>query len=129
MKVNDIVRVVRGDYTYTTYKDMFKSMGFFNTEGNKAFEDGTIAKVFKRGIHPRDGNVLVAIVDQDGNESLISEEGLEVLSFDRGKPISVKISPDYSAIVYKDHIQVGCQRVSKESFEKLIEAAKKQKLI
>ena len=39
------------------------------------------------------------------------------------------ISESYSAKVYAEHIEVGCQKISKEKFTELIEAAKKIGLI
>jgi len=38
--------------------------------------------------------------------------------------ITVKNVGDYEAIVTKDHIQVGCQKISKEKFEEIAKAFK-----
>ena len=129
-KKGDFVEVINNGYTYTTFTSKFEELGFGNAKENGCFEKGTIAQVFditEDGF----GREMVAICDQKGRESLIGVEGVKKVDFisNRVKPMKVTLTSNYNAMVYNDRIQVGCQTISKEAFERLVHAAKLTKLI
>ncbi len=47
--------------------------------------------------------------------------------FEEVKPIKVKLNSQYTAVVYKDKIVVGCQEFTMEVFEELKKAVDKVK--
>jgi len=76
---NDRVRVVDSGETYSTWTEQFEKMGFKNTSHNPAFKHGTEATVFSILKHPNFGTFVFGIVDDEGNESLISQDGVQRL--------------------------------------------------
>jgi hypothetical protein len=76
---NDRVRVVDSGETYSTWTEQFEKMGFKNTSSNSAFKHGTEATVFSILKHPNFGTFVFGIVDDEGNESLIGQEGIQKL--------------------------------------------------
>ena len=76
---NDRVRVVDSGETYSTWTEQFEKMGFKNTSHNPAFKHGTEATVFSILKHPSYGTFVFGIVDDEGNECLIAQEGIQKL--------------------------------------------------
>lgn len=140
---DDLVIVTNNNKTYTTYSDMFikkahaEKMGFKNTDKNSIFPNGTVARVFALSRHlDQPDRKLYALVDMNGNETLIREEGLTFVSkvydknlFKRDLFINVRLNEEYIAEVYNNKIVVGCQTITKESFVELVDAAKRKGLI
>ena len=76
LKVGDKVQVVDSGKTYTTYVDMFEKMGFKNTEKNECFQKGLIATVFAVSIHGDNKLPLLGLEAANGNQCLISTDGV-----------------------------------------------------
>jgi hypothetical protein len=127
MTVGDIVRVVAPGATYSTYSDLFEELGFFNRTINNSFKEDTIAQIF--ATKSENGNKLFAIRDREGNESLIGERGIVRVSFEPRRHSPITISDSYTAIVTSEDIRVGCQTITKTTFLKIVDAAKKHGLI
>ena len=130
-KVGDILQVIEEGAVYSLYDRMFEEMGFADTKENDGHDNGTIVQVFAVDHHPEFCDKLYAVRDVDGKEALYAEYGLKPIEFKKVEPkaITVQVTKSYTAEVYKDHIAVGCQTMSKEALLKLIEAAKKIGLI
>jgi hypothetical protein len=73
-----------------------------------------------------DGNSFTQTkADSRSNSITVTSVDEFVALFEPTNMIKVEnISESYSAIVYAEHIEVGCQKISKEKFTELIEAAK-----
>jgi len=80
-KVGDRVRVFAPSKTYEHYDVKFNELGFKSIVENCSFGKHTLAEVFGVTLHdnPNYIETLVAIRDRFGNESLISETGIELL--------------------------------------------------
>lgn len=132
-QVGQLVKVKNNGETYCSYSTVFKELGFNNTEVNNSFKNGTVGQIFAITKHTNirgHEEYLCALVDEHGNECLIGENGINPLKFERvEKPTEVKLNIDYTAKVYRNKIEVGCQTITKEAFVKLVEAAKQKKLI
>ena len=103
--------------------------------GCPVYED-TLKRIFEVG-NIREYNTLIFSNDSIcGTESRISHSGRHVVSvqqfidFIRGegslvKPITIKLTNDYSATINQDNIQVGCQIISHEVLEQVYLASVK----
>lgn len=80
-KVGDRVRVFAPGKTYEHYDVKFNELQFKDRMENQSFDQLTLAEVFGLTLHgnPNYIETLVAIRDRFGNESLISETGIELL--------------------------------------------------
>ena len=80
-KVGDRVRVIAPGKTYEHYDVKFNELGFKSIVENCSFGKHTLAEVFGVTLHdnPNYIETLVAIRDRFGNESLISETGIELI--------------------------------------------------
>jgi hypothetical protein len=94
----------------------FRDTTEFDSEYPRLLWDGT--EVTQTQSSGRPNSITVTSVDEF------------VALFEPTNMIEVRdISESYSAKVYAEHIEVGCQKISKEKFTELIEAAKKVGLI
>lgn len=84
LKIEDKVTVKNEGYNYSTYRFMFKELGFKDPQEPKEFRSiyptrkshkEVVFTIFNTGIH-QDGTPLFAIRDLAGNEFLFSEGGL-----------------------------------------------------
>ena len=130
-KVGDILEVREEGAVYSLYDIMFEKMGFTDTKENDGHDHGTMVQVFAVDHHPEFCDKLYAVRNVDGKEALYAEYGLKRVEFKKIEPKSIKVqvTNSYTAEVYKDHIAVGCQTMSKEALLELIQAAKKIGLI
>jgi hypothetical protein len=81
IKIGSKVVITDPGRTYTTYSDMFRSLGFKNTEYNEAFlvgMQGTVFAVEKHLSHYND--IVCAVSDAQGNQCLINVEGVDLIS-------------------------------------------------
>jgi hypothetical protein len=81
IKVGSKVVITNPGRTYTTYDDMFRLLGFKNTEHNEAFLVGMQGTVFAVENHlnwPND--TLYAVQDAQGNQCLINVDGIDLVS-------------------------------------------------
>lgn len=77
-KVGDVLRIKDNGYSYTTYGDMFKQLGFRKTTLNGDLPNGSYVQVFATAIHHTiPDQELYACVNEDGDETLIGDQGLE----------------------------------------------------
>lgn len=127
-KVGELVTIKDTGYCYSSYKTMFSKLDFRNKEENNSeLKDiDAIARIFAVETHPDQIDNMYAVILPDGRELLMGERGLT-----SAKPtsIAVRLSDDYTAIVTKKHIKVGCQSVGKAKLLEIIEAAKKVELL
>ena len=123
-KIGDFVKVVNPGKTYSTYEDKFVELGFNNIYRNESFWPGTVGQIFGITKHDSAYNTLLALVDKDGNECLISAEGVEPYTYKRKKSKTVQISSEYQAVITSGKMVVGCQTISKEALLEVIKAAK-----
>jgi hypothetical protein len=79
IKINDRVRITDAGECYTLYTEMFRDMGFKNSDKNPVFKTGEEAMVFNIAQHPSQPNTLYALVHDDGRECLISGYGIELV--------------------------------------------------
>jgi len=79
-KKGDKVRITNPGKTYSTYSDGFWELGFKNPYGNGSFPQGSECVVFGITSHPGSKLTLLGVRDKDGNESLISEDGVVLIS-------------------------------------------------
>jgi hypothetical protein len=125
-QIGDFVRVTEPGETYDSYDEIFKELGFVNKKTNPSFDSGTPAQIFGMTSHPRTGETMLALVDSEGKECLICEDGVEPLSYQRKKQNTVfGITGSHDAVVLEDGIKVGCQFVSKEKFKELQDLTEK----
>jgi hypothetical protein len=75
-KIGDWVRVIRTGYTYSAYEHMFTQLGFRDTNRNDPFARDTIAQVFGCDEHENNDQMLYALRDLHGGESLVDDRGL-----------------------------------------------------
>jgi hypothetical protein len=81
IKVGSKVVITNPGRTYTTYNQMFRSLGFRNTEQNDAFLVGMQGTVFAVANHLTfPGYILCAIQDAQGNQCLMNVEGVDLIS-------------------------------------------------
>lgn len=118
-------------HTYAYYDKMFEKLDFYNKEANPALPEGTVVQVFAWHLHEEiPGRFMYAVVDSEGNECLIAEEGLSEVDFKRKKREKrVKISSDYTAIITDECIQVGCQRIEPKTLKEIVKSAREMGLI
>jgi hypothetical protein len=79
-KKGDKVIITNPGKTYSTYSDGFRELGFKNPYGNGSFPQGSECVVFGITSHPGSKLTLLGVRDKDGNESLISEDGVVLIS-------------------------------------------------
>jgi len=79
-KVGDQVKIKDPGYTYETYNEKFKELGFTITSQNNSFDTDTIGTIFAITDHEWHANNddLLAVRDEEGNECLIGVEGVEL---------------------------------------------------
>ena len=123
-EIGQVVEIVNPGETYPTYKEIFEKLGFRNRIENSGFENGEIAQIFNVTMHPVTGATMLALVNKNGKECLIGHNGVRLLKFERIKSCFVKISADYTAEVTQTQMTVGCQKINKNDFLALINAAK-----
>lgn len=118
-------------HTYTLYDKMFEKLDFYNKEVNPALPEGTVVQVFAWHLHEEyPERFIYAVVDSEGNECLMAEEGLSEVEFKRKKREKrVKISSDYTAIITDECIQVGCQRIEPKTLKEIVRSAREMGLI
>ena len=75
--IGDIVVVIDPGESYTSYKKMYEWLNLKNKERNPSFKKETVAQVFAHRMHEVSSDTqCIAIIDADGNESVISHRGL-----------------------------------------------------
>jgi hypothetical protein len=75
------VRVTNPGKTYTSYREMFHRLGFNNpTEEHPSFRTGTEVTIFNVGRHDTSHIILLALRRDDGEECLMSEDGVEFIN-------------------------------------------------
>jgi len=80
IKVGSKVVITNPGRTYTTYDDMFRLLGFKNTEHNGAFLVGMQGTVFAVENHLSFSEyALCAVSDAQGNQCLINVEGVDLV--------------------------------------------------
>jgi hypothetical protein len=82
-KVGDEVVVVSNGKTYDTLKHAFWFLGLKNCNKNEEFQNNTKAKVFGICKHGSRSNNIYALRDSEGNECVISEEGIKLAGIDK----------------------------------------------
>jgi hypothetical protein len=88
-KVGDVLRIKDNGYSYTTYGDMFEMLNFRKKTLNSELPNGTIVQVFASAIHTYQDLEVYACVNEHGDETLISIEGLEEFSWKRAESYTV----------------------------------------
>ena len=79
-KIGDIVWVVKPGHSYNQYTDMFNKMGFKTDDIHISFNIFTRAEIFAVEMHQDGKDPLYGIRDYDGNESLIGEKGISLVT-------------------------------------------------
>lgn len=76
-EIGDIVRITKSGNIYNTYRDKFIELGFKNKEVNNEFDSG-VGEIFAITTHNDLSNdILLAIRNIDGDETLIHQDGVE----------------------------------------------------
>ena len=79
-KIGDIVWVVKPGHTYNQYTDKFEEMGFTPMPDIRlSFSMYTRAEIWVTGVH-QDGSPLYGIRDFSGNESLVGEKAISLVT-------------------------------------------------
>lgn len=126
MKKGDIVRIVRPGSTYSRYTDIFIKLNFNDTVDNPSWKMGDVGQIFDICEHPDRPIKLYALVDKDGRECLIGEDGIELLKFERIPPpvlFHFQIN-EFNATISKNKFIVGCQTITKETWKLICEKVK-----
>jgi hypothetical protein len=82
INVGDLVRITDRDYNYSSYREMFRAMGFANDNiRNTQFNNGDVVRVFAVRTHPdMDYRTLYGLrAVQGGQEVLMNDQGIEYL--------------------------------------------------
>jgi hypothetical protein len=82
INVGDLVRITDRDYNYSSYREMFRAMGFANDNvRNNQFNNGDVVRVFAVRTHPdMDYRTLYGLRPvQGGQEVLMNDQGIEYL--------------------------------------------------
>jgi hypothetical protein len=79
IKINNLVWIIDNGCAYTTYSDMFETLGFKNKNCNEIPEKGETGRVFGIGTHCVSKNTLYAIVNDEGKEFLMDENGVKLV--------------------------------------------------
>ena len=127
-QINEVVTVRSTGAQYSTYRDMFATMGIDGSKKYLAKQD-EIVKIFDIKPHDITSDVVYGVVNKNGDEFLIGESGLDFLIEGRLKNVDVKISEEYTAVVSQRCIKVGCQTISAAKLQEIIDAAKFTKLL
>lgn len=127
-QINEVVTVRTTGAQYSTYWDMFATMGIDGSKKYLAKQD-EIVKIFDIKPHDITSDVVYGVVNKNGDEFLIGESGLDFLIEGRLKNVDVKISEEYTAVVSQRCIKVGCQTISAAKLQEIIDAAKFTKLL
>lgn len=129
-QINEVVTVRSTGAQYSTYRDMFATMGIDGSKKYLAKQD-EIVKIFDIKPHSDTyiNNIVYGVVNKNGDEFLIGESGLDFLIEGRLKNVDVKISEEYTAVVSQRCIKVGCQTISATKLQEIINAAKFTKLL
>ena len=91
-KVGDKVKITNPGNAYTTHSAMFFKLGFRNQDKNRAWEIGTMGEIFEITLYDIFNPItLLALRDEDGNECLISTEGVEFI-LEQGNKITKRYS-------------------------------------
>jgi len=80
-KIGDIVWVVKPGHSYNQYSDKFKEMGFTPMpDGRMSFSMYTRAEIWGVSMHQDGETPLYAIRDFSGNESLVGEKAITLVT-------------------------------------------------
>jgi hypothetical protein len=80
INVGDLVRIIDRGHSYPNWRDMFRQMGFANTdERENPYDNGTIFRVFDKAVHPdRPSITLYALRHlSEEYEILMGDQGIE----------------------------------------------------
>jgi len=80
INVGDLVRITDRDYNYSSYREMFRAMGFANDNiRNSQFNNGNVVRVFAIRTHPdMDYRTLYGLRPvEGGQEILMDDQGIE----------------------------------------------------
>jgi hypothetical protein len=99
IKINDRVRIIDAGEIYTNFSEMFRRLGFANTEKNADCEDEDVGTVFNIDYHEMQRNETVyAVRTNDGRECLISGRGIQLVEDYQPDPSASSISLRLSLI-------------------------------
>jgi hypothetical protein len=82
INVGDLVRITDRDYNYSSYREMFRAMGFANDNiRNSQFNNGDVVRVFDVRPHPdRPSRTLYGLRPvEGGQEILMDDQGIRYL--------------------------------------------------
>jgi hypothetical protein len=131
--VGDFVRVTNPGEVYAGYDRKFKELGFADTKRNANLGSmKKCAQIFGISTHDtHDQIILLALVDKDGNEILISEDGVELLKYPLNEIPTMSLNENFNVEVQSNGIRVmrnendaASYIVTKEKFKELAERTK-----
>lgn len=77
--VGSIVEIIDTGYTYATYADMFRKLGFRDTTCNDSIPKGELATVWAVSKHESTRTDVYALRSASGKECLIGKDGFRVI--------------------------------------------------
>jgi len=131
-KKGDLVVVVKNGKIYTTYSDAFRKLGFAmlgrNDYPDTHVDGESIYQVWNMMQHEVHDRSIYALRDLKGNEILLGEDGIKLAAEqfrNLPKEFYFRLNDRYDCVISESTFKVGCQEISKESWNKIKAAAQK----